>query len=90
MNVVLDVVFGRETERKKAEILAKQLNTSLKIVEIICEEDIIKKRLEKRVGDESDADFSIYLKLKDLFEPITEKHIIIDNSKGVGGVKAEF
>src|SRR3972149_3268771 len=33
MNVVLDVVFGRETERKKAEILAKQLNTSLKIVE---------------------------------------------------------
>jgi len=89
-NVVLDAVFGRETERKKAKILAKQLNTDFKIIEIICKEKIIKRRIGKRVGDESDADFSIYLKLKDLLEPITEKHIIIDNYKGVGGVKAEL
>ena len=49
-------------------------------MECICPEDIIISRLRQRKYDYSDADFSVYRKMKRIYEPVNEEHITIDTS----------
>lgn len=79
-NVVLDATFAVEANRILARDVASSENTIHKVVEVICDENVVEQRIKERSGDESDAEFDVYLKYKPLFEPITESHIIIDNS----------
>ncbi len=62
--VVLDATFLRRWQR---ELVRKKLGEPLFILATAGEEEI-KKRLSARV-DVSDADFGIYLKQKEVFEP---------------------
>lgn len=77
--VILDAVFAKKENRKKA----KKISKDFKIIETICPEKIVKERMKNRFEDESEARFEHYLKYKKLFEPITEEHIIIDTSKNM-------
>jgi len=79
-NVILDATFAKKENRDKAKKIAEGVNADFKIVEVVCSEDAVKMRIDERDKDESDARFEHYLKHKKLFEPITEEHIIIDNS----------
>jgi predicted kinase len=47
----------------------------------MCPEDIIIKRLKRRRNNYSDADISVYKKMKKIYEPVKEKHITVDTSK---------
>ena len=76
-DLILDATF------EKAEYIAKAIEISggiYNIIKITCPEKIVKKRLDRRFGDESDAKFQQYQNSKKSFEPITEKHCVIDTS----------
>ncbi len=83
-NVVLDGTFYREELRKKDKKMAERAKSKYKIIEVTCSEEIIRKGMEKRKkkGSESDADFEIYKKIKKQFEPVREKHIVLDTTEG--------
>ena len=83
-NVILDGTFYRKKLRDRARKLAERTNNEFIIVEIVCDEKIVKKGMAKRKerGSESDADFEIYKKIKRQFEPIKEKHLVIDTTMG--------
>ncbi|HNU62554.1 MAG TPA: hypothetical protein PKL04_10170, partial [Methanofastidiosum sp.] len=46
-------------------------------------EELLKKRIDKRKDKFSDADYSVYLKMKKIFEEFEEDVIIIDTSNPV-------
>jgi hypothetical protein len=82
-NVILDGTFYKESLRKTAKEIAQKLKTKIYFIEVICNEKKIKERIEKRFKkgtSESKANYLVYLKYKKLWQPIKEKHIIIDNS----------
>src|ERR671918_2224447 len=81
INCILDATFNTENSRKE---LRKKLGISqdqICIVECICPEDIVISRLKDRKNDCSDADISIYKKMKRIYEPIKGEHIIINTNR---------
>lgn len=80
-NVVLDATFLKKENREKAKKISKGHN--FEIIEIVCPEKIVEMRMKKRFKGESKAKFEHYLKYKNIFEPIKEKHIIINTSKNI-------
>ncbi len=78
--VILDATFAKEKNRYRAKEVAEEEDAEFRLVEVVCSEDIIKKRLEVRVMDDSEADFNIYLKYKNYFEAVNGEHITINNS----------
>ncbi|PIQ92569.1 MAG: kinase [Parcubacteria group bacterium CG11_big_fil_rev_8_21_14_0_20_39_14] len=79
-NVVLDGTFAKKKNRELARKIAKELGVNFQIIEVICDENIVKQRISKRFADESEAKFKHYLEHKKIFEPISEKHIIINTT----------
>ncbi len=80
-NVVLDATFYKQELRDRARKLANALGTELFIVECVCPEELVKERLGKRYGDESEAGYAAYKVVKRAFEPIKEWHIVADTRK---------
>jgi predicted kinase len=81
VNCILDGTFNQK--RSRDEVI-KKLNlkrTDIYIIECICPEDIIFSRLISRKNDFSDANISIYLKMKKIYEKVLEKHLTIDTSE---------
>lgn len=81
INCILDATFNTENSRKE---LRKKLGISQEqicIVECICPDDIVISRLKDRKNDYSDADISIYKKMKRIYQPIKEEHIILDTNQ---------
>ncbi|MBI4167810.1 MAG: AAA family ATPase [Candidatus Aenigmarchaeota archaeon] len=78
---ILDGTFYKKSLRAGAKRIAENNKSGFHIVECLLHEDVVKRRITPRKNDESKADFSIFLKLRKTFEPITEKHIVIDTSK---------
>lgn len=88
-DVVLDAAFNKEANRKKAASLAEALEVDFEIVEVTSSEDSIRDRLRHREGDESDADWKIYLLLKQRFERIDEPHVIITNDGDLASLEQQ-
>lgn len=81
INCILDATFNTENSRKE---LRKKLGLSQEqicIIECICPDDIVISRLKDRKNDYSDADISIYKKMKRIYEPIKGEHIILDTNQ---------
>lgn len=83
---ILDATFSKKKYRKEAANLAKELNLPFFIVECTCPENIIKKRLERRmmVKSVSDGRWEIFLDQKKSFEPVTQEegeHIVVDTTR---------
>ena len=79
-NIVLDATFAKQENRSRAKKIAEIAKARFLIVEVICDENIVKRRMKKRLGDASRAQFEQHLEYKKLFDPIQEEHIIINNS----------
>ena len=79
-NVILDAVFAKKSERQTIREIAKNTGSAFILIEVICDESILKKRIEQRSGDASEGEFEDYLKFKKIFEPIAEDHVLINNS----------
>lgn len=91
-SVILDGTFYSEDLRNEAVKLAQKYEAQIHFIEVVCKEKIIKDRIEKRLNkdnSESEANYLAYLKMKKVWEPIKEKHIIIDNSKDLKWLKEQ-
>ena len=81
-NVVLDGTFYKKELRDNVRELATKTKSELSIVEVVCDERVVRERLAKRCKTccASDADFAVYKKLKTSFEQIKKKHFTINTS----------
>ena len=79
-NVVLDATFYKEELRQRFEAKAKQLNTPIYFIEVKAAEAVIKERISKRRPD-SEADFQVYLKVKDSFDPVLVEHLTLHSDQ---------
>lgn len=80
-SVILNATFFKKAYIEQAKKLAKLFKTKLYIIEVKCDEEIAKKRIEKRIkARESEVTMKTYHIIKAKFEPITEKKIVVDNS----------
>jgi predicted kinase len=78
-SVVLDATFYKNNLRLPFYKLAKQLNCSCTTIHINADETLIKERTSK-IRQDSEADYSVYLKLKDHFEPISAPHLTLQST----------
>lgn len=78
-SVILDATFYKNSLRLPFYKLAKQLNCPCSIIYVSAEESLIKQRTSKSRED-SEADYSVYLKLKDLFEPIDKPYLTLEST----------
>lgn len=79
-NVIIDGTFYKKRLRDRMREIARDVGTRFKIVECICPEDVIRKRMVRRAERKvtlSDADLEVYEKIKAEFEPIEEDHIVV-------------
>ena len=83
LNVVLDGTFYRRALRKRAYSLAKKTDSPLGIVLTTAPEEVVKRRMARRKQrsfSASDADFEVYKKIRDQFEPLRRPHLKLDTS----------
>ncbi len=80
-SVVLDSTYASAIHRDAARKMAKACGVNYSVVHVTCAEDVATTRIEERKNDASEADVRVYHLLKNTFDPITEPHTVIDNSK---------
>ena len=78
-SVVVDATFYKNSLRLPFYDLADQLNCSCSIIYLFADETLIKKRTSQ-IRENSEADYSVYLKLKDVFEPIKKPHLTLQST----------
>lgn len=84
LRVVIDGTFYKRVVRVRAYRLAEETGKRLVIVECVCPDEVIRTRMRNRALREdipTDADYQVYLKIKEEFEPIQRKRIVIDTSR---------
>lgn len=78
--VVLESMYF-EKQRYDAKLIARTLNVKYKVVEVVCDENIVKERLEQRKEIHSQSGgFNLYLEYKQFLEPEKEEHSKIDTT----------
>lgn len=79
--VIADATFSRKEYRRILEAEAAKTGAKVFIIRCMLHEYEIKKRLERRQvsgKSPSDADYEVYVKLKESFEPLDEPHLEVD------------
>jgi predicted kinase len=79
IDCILDATFNRERSRKEVKRLCSN-DVQLYMIECTCTENVILERLRNRKNNFSDADYSVYSKMKSIYEPVQESHLVIDTS----------
>ncbi len=71
-SVILDACFLKHKERQEAKSVAEKTGARFLIVAVTCPDDVVKRRIAKRMKEKnaSDATFEVYLKQKLLREPL--------------------
>ena len=78
--IVLDGTFYKESLRSRFEVEADKSGQKIFYIEVTAPERTIKERLEKpRIN--SEANYEVYLKLKNEFEPVTKDHLSLNSSE---------
>jgi len=79
-NVLIDATFHKKKRREQFATLARQSGARLKVICIDADASLIRERLKKK-RKESEADFSVYRKLKKEFEQIEPGHLCLHSGK---------
>ena len=79
-SVVLDATFYKAEIREMFIRAAKEMGQEIAFIEIRADESLTKERLKKKRLN-SEADFLVYLKLKEDFEPLEEPHLILHSKQ---------
>lgn len=87
---VLDGTFRHAELRERAKRLSREFGARFEIVRVECATEVLKRRIEARTDDESDAEFVHHLSIESEFDPLTERHHRIDNSGTVAETKAQL
>lgn len=72
--VIVDATLYRKDLRLPYTQIANQTGCQILWIELLTEEEIIKKRVSKQ-RPYSEADLTVYKKIKSLYEPITDHHL---------------
>ena len=78
-HVVLDATFYQDEIRKMFISLAKSLRVKIYFIEVTAAQPLVKKRVIKK-RESSEAGYAVYLKIKESFEPMNEKHLILQST----------
>lgn len=89
INCILDATFNEQKSRNNIKKRLNLTNKQFKIIECICPEEEIISRIQNRKKSYSDANISIYKKIKEMYEPIKEKHITVDTSQSLKEIVSE-
>lgn len=81
VDCILDATFNRDKSRMEVKKKLGLHASELYVIECVCPEALLISRLKNRKGDFSDADVSVYQKMKSIYEPVREEHIRADTSK---------
>lgn len=87
-SIILDASYKCRASRERAAALAREKGARFFIVECVCEEEVVRARLKKRMGEKevSDGRWETYERQKHGFEQITENEgrlIRIDSARPV-------
>lgn len=77
-SMIVDGTFSTEKTRNLFRSKAKEMEHSFFLIELTTEESIVKGRVSKK-RKWSDADYDVYLKIKQQYEPIRKEHLILDS-----------
>ena len=80
IDCILDATFNRERSRKEVENRLRLSKVQLHVIECTCPEGVLFERLRNRKNDFSDADYSVYAKMKNIYEPVQGRHLDVDTS----------
>jgi len=89
-DVVLDATFKTSQLRECARAVARETNARFELAHVVCEPDVVKTRIENRTETVSDADLTVYHRLKESFEPIDREHVVIDNSRSPAATRRQL
>ncbi len=79
-SLVLDATFYQEDIRRLFTDTAEKYGQSIRFIEVRADEEIIRKRLSKK-REYSEADYEVYEKIKNVFEPLSTKHLILNSTQ---------
>lgn len=74
--VVVDGTFFREDLRAPFRTLAREAGVPFRWVEVRAHEETIRQRVGRPRPD-SEADFDVYLRIRDAYEPLAEPHLTV-------------
>lgn len=87
--VVLESMYFKK-QRDEASQIAKDLGINYKLIEILCHESEIKKRVEKRKQEyPQTAGFQLYLQYKNFVEKEDSNHFVLDTTNKTPDVAVE-
>lgn len=78
--VILDATFSQRHLRQAVAMLATRLNRPLRLIELRAAEPLIRQRMLEQRGF-SEADFAVYLRLKQSYEPLEQPHLVLDSGQ---------
>jgi hypothetical protein len=86
--VALDATNLEERHREQLYHIADQIGAALVIVRIDAPVEVVSQRLEERrsrvdPGDQSEADLTVYQRMKPTVERIRRSHLVVDTSKDI-------
>lgn len=88
--VVLDGTFLAVRHRAEPLKLAGELGVPHRLILVTSSPSLIQQRLAARTDDPSEADYEIYLRLREQFEPFVEDHIRIENTGDLAALSVEL
>ena len=77
------IVYGTFQKKKYRDIVLKEIeknNVDYRFIQTVTDEEVVKNRMKKS-RKHSEADFSIYLKIKEDFDPVTLPHLRLRTDK---------
>ena len=78
--VVLDGTFYRQAFRDRISDLARETGAALKWLEIRASAETVKQRVS-RERPYSEADYAVYQKIREAFEPLKEERLSLDSDR---------
>ena len=79
-DIVLDATFYKKSIRKKFSETVKEFGQHILFIEVWADQKIILERLSQK-RQYSDADYSVRLHLKEVFEPMKREHLILQSTQ---------
>jgi predicted kinase len=88
VSLILDATNLSERNRERLYNIADRLEVKLVLVRVEAPPDVVYERLKARVGGakapgNSDADWSVYQKMKPAVDRISRKHYAVDTSRDI-------
>lgn len=86
--IILDATNLSERHREHLYSIAERLNARLVLVRVEAPPELVQKRLKARLKhprseDKSDADWTVYQKMKSTIERINRNHFVVDTSQDI-------